>query len=307
MRTANSEQRTANGEPRTPNPEHRIPNAEYRTPNSERQTSNTERWCLLPFHVGDTAHHMALTDLLVRTVAQKGPAVWWHATNVTTLLVGPSMRKLEANGAQGGIPVVARPTGGGAVLVGPGVLGLDIALPANHSLLRGDVVEDYRWLGLVWETALRGLQVKASTIGIDLARAMSEQVASVRDSELSCFASFSPYEVASSGRKVVGLSQVRRAGGVLFSSAIHIDSYPAELASLLPISVERRRRLAAHLERYAAGLGQVAEFPVTPGDVMSAVRQSLRTQHGISLTNSRWANSDLSQSWAAASNRFELT
>jgi len=76
------------------------------------------------------------------------------------------------------VPVVVRPTGGGAVLVGPCVLGLEIALPANHPLLVGDVVENYRWLGTVWADALRRLGIDAVTLTIARARSMSQRLPS---------------------------------------------------------------------------------------------------------------------------------
>jgi lipoate-protein ligase A len=268
-----------------------------------------ERWGLLPFHIGDTAHHMALTDLLVRTVADRGPAAWWHATNVSTLLVGPSMRRLWGQDAPDGIAVATRHTGGGAVLVGPGVLGLDIALPACHPFLTADIVNDYRWLGLVWQDALYRLGISASVLSIEDARSMTRNVSAVPDAQLSCFASFSPYEVISGGKKVVGLSQVRRAGGVLFASAVHLDADPADLANALPLSEGRRRRLAAHLDQRATNLVRVAPHPPTPSDVMRAFRESLLAIHAVSFSASaRWRKTDLDQAWeAAAADRRALT
>src|SRR5579872_4843208 len=208
----------------TPNAAGTIPrfmNEQRAAPAESERVGHGEVWRLLPHHVGDSERHMVLTDHLGRSAASHGPSAWWHSTNDATLLMGPSMSKLLS--ATAGIRAIRRPTGGGAVLVGRGVVGLDIVLPPGHSLLSQDIVEDYGWLGRVWEGALSGLGLPARCVSVVESRRLSAMHSSYGDASLSCFGLTAPYEVMVDGRKVVGLSQVRRQAGVLFSSAVHLD------------------------------------------------------------------------------------
>src|SRR5579864_9176609 len=90
-----------------------------------------EIWRILPFHVGATARHIALSDALVRF--SHTPTIWWHETNEPTLLLGAGQSANDFNRdacvAQK-IRLVRRHSGGTAVYAGPGVLGLDVMLPA---------------------------------------------------------------------------------------------------------------------------------------------------------------------------------
>lgn len=270
-------------------------------PQSSGGQSAVQQWRLLPMHVGESAQHMLMTDMLARGAGTGGPAVWWHTTGTATILVGPSaMRAWKSQSFPLGIPLVRRPTGGGAVLAGPGLLGVDVALPASHRLLTGDVVEDYAWIGRVWASTLTHLGIPARSISIEEARRLTGEASSrAREAALACFGTYSPYEVVSDGRKVLGLSQVRRNGGVVFSSALHVDLRPGELANALPLTVAGRRRLGAHLARHAASLNEVATSPVTASDIRSAFRRSLWTHHGVRLRPADWTWSEVSLSSSA--------
>lgn len=240
-----------------------------------------ETWRLLPFHNGDTEDHMRTTDELVRGVVADGPVVWWHTGESDALVVGSSLKlTISENGSS--VPVIVRPSGGGAVLTGPGVLGLDIALPAGHNLLRGDIVEDYRWIGQVWREALSRLGIAAETASIEQAHAFASRQ-DFSAFNLSCFASLSAYEVTVGGMKIVGLSQVRRRGGVLFASAIHLDACPARVADYLPLGAHLRRDLRNHLNRYTTCLSAVAPRPLTSDDVVGAFHVALTTMYSILL------------------------
>lgn len=230
---------------------------------------------MLPFHLGDTDRHMNFGEEMVVAAGEFGPLARWHATRDWAVVVGPSVGLRSLVDAPTGIRVIRRPTGGGAVLVGPGLLGLDVALPVDHGLLNGDIVGDYRWIAEVWKAALIGIGVDARVMSLIEAREAASALAGYDDARLACFARPSPFEVFVSGRKVVGLSQLRRRQGVLFSSAVHIDMSPASLAAALPLSRQRRNRLATHLARHAASLADVAAFPVEERHVMDSFRVAL--------------------------------
>jgi hypothetical protein len=52
------------------------------------------------------------------------------------------------------------------VYAASGVLGLDVALPAGHSLINSDILEAYRWVGHVWADALRQVGVPCRMVEI---------------------------------------------------------------------------------------------------------------------------------------------
>lgn len=115
-----------------------------------------------------------------------------------------------------GLPVVEREAGGGAVLTGPWMLGLSLALPIGHAWLAGGLLPSYQRLGELHVAVLQAL-------GIHQARAVTPQELRAdrapRDAESlawACFGGLSPWEVVDAqGRKLVGLAQRRRQTGVL--------------------------------------------------------------------------------------------
>jgi lipoate-protein ligase A len=126
---------------------------------------------------------------------------------------------MEARARSAGVDLLARPTGGGAVLAGPWLLGASIVLPPGHPLAPPDLRASYRWLGsahLRWLAAggLGGALVdRPVDVGLGWA----------------CYGGLSYGEVERDGRKLVGLSQARRKHGVLFSSGALLQPQPWEL------------------------------------------------------------------------------
>src|SRR5450759_3487605 len=102
-------------------------------------TEATETWRLLPADRGTSAEHNARSDALVRLA--RVPTVWWHATETPTLILGagqPLTADTKRRCAELGVSVVRRASGGTAVFADPGMLGLDVSLPAQHRLVGTD-------------------------------------------------------------------------------------------------------------------------------------------------------------------------
>ncbi len=168
-----------------------------------------------------------------------------------------------------GIDVVRRGSGGGAVLCTRDLLEIDVALPAGHPLMLDDVSESYRFLGEAWAEALRTLGAACRTVSVAEARALPrERQVAARDA---CYAGLSPYEVVTlDGRKLVGLSQRRRRGAVVFQSSVYCATSPAAVAAYLPSSV------APFLARTASlsAIGVDAD----PDRVWAAVEPAIRSR-----------------------------
>lgn len=253
------------------------------------------RWRLLPYDVGSSTHHFALSDALARHALE--PTVWWHATDQPTLILGTGQRWDGINAetcAVQGVLVVRRQAGGTAVFAAAGVLGLDVALPANHPLALPDIVEAYHWLGDVWCDAMHALGVDARLVSVGEARAAA------RDDEeevvrLACFGTLSPYEVVVGTRKLVGLAQVRRRGNVLLQSGIHRHFDAAGLARLL--APQNHEKATSALQRAAIGWEEAAGIPVTEADIMAAFAQALERGYRVKLVPGAWTPTERNQVW----------
>lgn len=122
--------------------------------------------------------------------------------------------------AAAGVDLCVRPSGGGAVLAGPWLLGVSAVLPSWHPLIVTSIPQSFRWFGMTHLAWLHGIGIMAET-----ATEMR------RGDELSwaCFATLSHWEVEASGGKIVGLCQARRRNGVLFSAGVLIAPPPWEM------------------------------------------------------------------------------
>lgn len=153
--------------------------------------------------------------------------LWRYREPVVVL--GCSQRRLLAEAdSHTGLKVLLRESGGGAVLTGPWMLGLSVALPSDHPLVSTSPVGSYRWLGECIAQTLKCGGVSAHAVAPqDLRVRVAAGVPAGPD--WACFGGLSPWEVLSSGRKVAGLAQVRRSRGVLLVGGVLLDRSPWSL------------------------------------------------------------------------------
>ena len=167
---------------------------------------------------------------LASAIVEPDYRVWLYRT--PALVLGPRQaRSFDWRLPQ--VPLAVRESGGGAVLVGPWLVGMSVSLPASHPLLSPSVIESYRWFGQMHARVLRNLGILTSVVvarlrvidGFEDCRNAPRDEA--RDGGLAwaCFGSLSPWEVtASGGRKIVGIAQVRRRTGALLVSGTLVTS-----------------------------------------------------------------------------------
>lgn len=141
--------------------------------------------------------------------------VWTYAR--PTVVLGASQRGLHADVAgrlPQGLELVQRPSGGGAVLTGPWLVGVSVVLPVAHAWVRGGLVDSYRELGLLHAQVLGSLGVRAKALAPDeVAPANAARGAAV---DWACYGSLAPWELVDArGRKLVGLAQRRQRNGIL--------------------------------------------------------------------------------------------
>ena len=250
-------------------------------------------WRLLPYHVGSSTWHFALSDALVRHAPVA--TVWWHSTQQPTLILGAGQSWSSVDLAacrQARIRLVKRSAGGTAVYAARGVLGLDVALPVDDPLAGPDVVEAYRWLGEVWTDAVRSLGAPARLVTLAEAQQASRRSQPLDDVvRMACFGALSPYEVAVGHRKLVGLAQVRRRRNVLLQAGVHLSFDAAGLAALL--ATPDRAQLCSALQEAVVGLDAVTPARSDEEDVIAAVHRSLARLRSVALADGAWTETEL--------------
>ncbi|NWF45968.1 ligase [Hydrogenophaga sp. D2P1] len=125
-----------------------------------------------------------------------------------------------------GVDLVERASGGGAVLSGPWMVSVSVALPPDH-VWATNGLEGYRQLGRLHAVVLSGLGVATMSVppeGVE--RGNQRWGGGVR---WACFGSLAPWELTDGeGRKVVGLAQRRQGHGVLLvaGTLCHAPDWP---------------------------------------------------------------------------------
>jgi lipoate---protein ligase len=156
----------------------------------------------------------------------------------------------------GGVGIVRRRSGGGAVLMGADdPLWVDVWVPRDDPLWSDDAIAAVGWVGAWWRDALaRPGGARAGSRGEPLSVHAGPAVAGP-GSELCCFAGLGPGEVRRGRRKVVGVAQWRCRTGALFHCAAYERWQPAALVSLLDLGDARRTELQTRWASAASGVG----------------------------------------------------
>lgn len=223
----------------------------------------------------------AAAGMLDEIAGGGGPAISWTLVSEPALVLGrtasdPPLDRDLAD--RRGIAIVGRRSGGGAVLWDRDLLALDVALPAGHALADRDVVRAYRWLGEALSEAMTDLgAIDVSVVSPERAHA---DRAEARATSAACFGSLSPYEVISGGRKLVGLSQVRRRHGALLQVGIPLRLDMALLSALLRLPPAARQAL----ERRTVALDELVPG-VGVDEVVAACEARLSARAGATLAD----------------------
>ena len=171
--------------------------------------------------------------MLAQPVAAPAWQFWRYKQPAIVLGCAQRADQQRLLAAPGGPPmeVLLRDSGGGAVLIGPWMMGLSLALPLGHPWLARGLVDSYRPLGQLCAAALdeQALGVQAlAPQDIPAIQAMFE-LRGLPALDWACFGKLSPWEVVDvQGRKIVGLAQRRRQTGVLMVAGLLLEEPPWE-------------------------------------------------------------------------------
>lgn len=141
--------------------------------------------------------------------------------------------------------VTQRRSGGGAVLAGPWMLGLNLLLPADHPRAALSHVQAFAWFGRCWQQALADLGT-ATHLATTQEFQQHQDLVEENNLDWVCFAGISHGELLDAqGRKVLGLAQYRGRWGTLLSAGLLTDVTPWEQLEFI-CTGQRPERSALH-------------------------------------------------------------
>ncbi len=167
------------------------------------------------------------------------PTIWWHEVTAPALVLGSSQPDSTVDRdacPRGGVDVVRRRSGGGAVLLLPGeVVWLDVIVPRHRDTGGDSGLDDVRESMFRIGTHLRdALVVAAPGLPGDLAVHRGGLETTAWSSTI-CFDGLGPGEVLADGAKLVGLSQRLTRQAARFQACWHTTYDPEALLALLPV------------------------------------------------------------------------
>lgn len=219
----------------------------------------------------------AWNDRQLRAPPRPAWRLWRYREPAVVLGVG--QRTLEDSTQCAPVAVLRRRAGGGAVLVGPWMLGLSVALPADHPLVEDGLLPAYRWLG---ETVARALSFDGVRCHALEPQMLPGHAAAARD--WACFGSLSPWEVLCDGRKIAGLAQVRTRDVVLLVGGVLLRRPDWELLCLV---LGQPAHEAQRLDAATCDWQRAAQRCGGSGDGSERVAVRLRAQIASSLRGAR--------------------
>lgn len=177
---------------------------------------------------------------------------------------------VEEEAARAGLQLCIRPSGGGAVLAGPWLLGASVILPPQHALVTASIPRSFRWLGEAHAFWLRDIGVAARAVG-------TPSVSDDKALSWACFGSLSHWEVEAGGRKIVGLAQARRRHGVLLSAGVLLSPPPWEvLCEVLGQDAAQASALARRTISCSETLGQPRDAEALASSLLHALSAAVQ-------------------------------
>jgi lipoate-protein ligase A len=255
-------------------------------------------WRLVRPAPGHPAEALARAEaVLTRLGPGDAPVLLWAPVDRAAVIVGRAAGPLPVDPAAcaaRGLDVVRRSSGGGPVLWDPDLVAFDVALPKGHPLAPDDVVAAYRWVGEAVAAALRVVGVPARVVGVEEARAAPRGPAAA-----ACFGGLSPFEVVGpDGRKVAGLSQVRRRTGTLLQVGVPLRLDAGTLGPLLAPSLD-----PAALTERAAGVREWVPG-LTVAGLVPPIEAAVAERAGAPLAPAWLTPAEAGQADALAAERF---
>ncbi len=198
------------------------------------------------------------------------PVLRWYRSSRTAIVLGRGQARDLAAAATADVEVVQRHSGGGAVLLTPDLLSLDVLVPTAHPLAQGAPGDVFVHVGRAWAAALADLGVRGPRVWDGAGTARRRGTAREQLLAAVCYATPGRGEVLVDGRKVVGLAQRRRRPGALVQCGLLRRWDPAPLLVALGADPDDPEIAGA-----AVGLDDLLPAPPAAAGVLAAVEARL--------------------------------
>ena len=214
-----------------------------------------ERWRFIQtpeFSTG--AANMALDQSMACSVAKclVPPTLRVYGWRTRTISIGrfQAVSEIDLDAAkQQGLEVVRRPTGGRALLHADEVT-YSIAVPRDHNVAAGGVLQTYKRISQGLVAALKILGIHAEMLEPRRRKTGSRTAA--------CFETPSAFEITVGGKKLIGSAQCTRDGYVLQHGSIPLTGSQSDLVRYLDLTDTARRDLGILLASNSTSLALLA-------------------------------------------------
>lgn len=247
------------------------------------------------------AMNMAIDEAILQAVerGQSLPTLRLYAWEPMCLSLGygqrirdADLRRIDNNGWH----IVRRPTGGKAILHG-NELTYSVAIPKNHDLAQGDVVESYRRISEALLTALTYL---------GLSPASEKQVKGNSGLGPVCFEVPSHYEITSNGKKLIGSAQIRRSKGILQHGTLPLYGDITLICDALSYASEKERRIAkASVAQRATTLESVLGKVMKWESIADVIKRGFEDTFGIKFEEGELNNFEQSSLTQLLAHRYQ--
>src|SRR5690242_13201493 len=225
-----------------------------------------EAWRLIVDGACDGPTNMAIDEAILEAVGRGDapPTLRLYSWNPACLSLGyaqpaanADMERIAAHGWQ----VVRRMTGGRAILH-TDELTYSVALPIDHPLVEGTILDSYRRLSAALLAALQAIGLDAHADKRESGRAKS--VGPV------CFEVPSDYEITADGKKLIGSAQVRKHNAALQHGSLPLYGDLTRICTALAFKDETTRQNArTRVVQRATTLSDALSQQITWGQAAS--------------------------------------
>jgi lipoate-protein ligase A len=265
------------------------------------------QWRLIYDHPAESAcitgaYNMAVDDAILDSVAagDSPPTIRVYTWSPPCLSLGYGQNAADADLdriADRGWQIVRRPTGGKAILH-TNELTYSLALPDQHPIAAGDIIESYRRISQALLFALEQL-------GADPHSERRSSSQPIQRPGAVCFEVPSHYEITVGGRKLVGSAQMRRKGGLLQHGSLPLYGDLAQICETLVYPDENTREQAKiHVRERALTLYEALGRVVDWEEASQALLEAFQTVFDLDIRQGSLTDSETERVQQLAEQRY---